>query len=111
MITVLMSVGISVDYVAHVSYYYVQAMKLDVPLSKAQRALRFFRPAVITSTVIITGPVCCRHLGLPIIQGALSTMCGMMVLLAINAYMVRAFVKTLFLVVAFGSTIWILIRI
>lgn len=40
MITVLMSVGISVDYVAHVSYYYVQAMRLDVPLSKAQRALR-----------------------------------------------------------------------
>lgn len=43
-----------------------------------------------------------RHLGLPILQGALSTMCGMAVLLAIRAYMVRAFVKTLFLVVSFG---------
>ncbi len=41
MITLLMSEGISVDYVAHISYHYVHAMQMDVPLSKAQRALRF----------------------------------------------------------------------
>ncbi len=41
MITVLMSIGISVDFVAHVSYFYVQAMELNLPVSKAQRALGY----------------------------------------------------------------------
>ena len=37
-----------------------------------------------------------------VFQGAMSTICGMCVLLAIKAYMVRAFVKTLLLVIVFG---------
>lgn len=40
--------GISVDFVAHIAYFYVQALELSLPVSTAQRAL--------------------RHLGLPIVQ-------------------------------------------
>uniref|UniRef100_A0A914USQ6 SSD domain-containing protein n=1 Tax=Plectus sambesii TaxID=2011161 RepID=A0A914USQ6_9BILA len=82
MITLLMSVGVSVDFVAHVSYFYVEALQKNMTASQAQYAL--------------------WSLGLPIMQGALSTICGMLVLLAIDAYMIRAFVKTMMLVVIFG---------
>jgi hypothetical protein len=97
MITLLMSEGISVDYVAHISYHYVHAMQMDVPLSKAQRALRF-----VPLVPHLTGADLCRELGLPIMQGAMATLSGMAVLMAVRAYLVQAFVKTLFLVVLFG---------
>ncbi|XP_037643905.1 patched domain-containing protein 3 [Sebastes umbrosus] len=81
MINLLMCIGFSVDFSAHISYSFVSSPKRDVN-EKATDAL--------------------AHLGYPILQGALSTILGVVVLSMSGSYIFRTFFKIVFLVITFG---------
>lgn len=81
MINLIMCIGFSVDFSAHISYSLVSSSKRDVN-EKAKIAL--------------------AHLGYPILQGALSTILGVVVLSVSRSYIFRTFFKIVFLVISFG---------
>lgn len=81
MINLVICVGFSVDFSAHISYSFVSSTKSDVN-EKAMDAL--------------------AHLGFPILQGALSTVLGVLVLSMSGSYIFRTFFKIVFLVMALG---------
>ncbi|XP_070774947.1 patched domain-containing protein 3-like [Enoplosus armatus] len=81
MINLVMCIGFSVDFSAHISYSFVSSPKNDVN-EKAMDAL--------------------AHLGYPILQGALSTILGVVVLSMSGSYIFRTFFKIVFLVITFG---------
>lgn len=81
MINLVMCVGFSVDCSAHISYAFVSSPKSDVN-EKATDAL--------------------ARLGYPILQGALSTVLGVVVLSTSGSYIFRTFFKIMFLVITFG---------
>lgn len=80
MITIVMSIGFSVNLSAHISYAYVKAE--GTGKEKAMTAL--------------------ETLGWAVFQGAFSTILGMLVLTTVDAYIVIVFFKTIFLVIVFG---------
>lgn len=81
MINLVMCIGFSVDFSAHISYSFVSSLKSDVN-EKAIDAL--------------------AHLGYPILQGAMSTILGVVVLSMSGSYIFRTFFKIVFLVITFG---------
>lgn len=81
MINLVMCIGFSVDFAAHISYSFVSSHKSDAN-EKAIDAL--------------------AHLGHPILQGALSTILGVVVLSMSGSYIFRTFFKIVFLVMTFG---------
>lgn len=81
MINLIMCIGFSVDFSAHISYSFVSSRKSDVN-EKAMDAL--------------------ARLGYPILQGALSTILGVVVLSMSGGYIFRTFFKIVFLVITFG---------
>lgn len=81
MINLVMCVGFSVDFSAHVAYAFVSGDGKDVN----QRA----------------GDALAR-LGYPVMQGALSTVLGVVVLSTSSSYIFRTFFKIVFLVVTLG---------
>uniref|UniRef100_A0AAF5DBF3 SSD domain-containing protein n=2 Tax=Strongyloides stercoralis TaxID=6248 RepID=A0AAF5DBF3_STRER len=81
MITIIMSIGFSVDYSAHLTYGYVRSKKIG----SSQKMIE-----TLTS------------LGLPLLQGAASTILAVMTLADTPAYMVQTFFKTVFLAITFG---------
>ena len=81
MIHLVMSVGFSVDFSAHVCAAYL----LSDSLSRQERA----RDAI-------------RNAGGPILNGATSTMLGILLLLASSSFMFQSFFKVMFLVILFG---------
>ncbi|XP_070700921.1 patched domain-containing protein 3-like [Pempheris klunzingeri] len=81
MINLVMCIGFSVDFSAHISYSFVCSPKSDVN-EKATDAL--------------------ARSGYPILQGALSTVLGVVVLSASGSYIFRTFFKIVFLVITFG---------
>lgn len=81
MINLIMCVGFSVDFSAHISYSFVSSQKSDVN-EKAMDAL--------------------ARLGYPILQAALSTILGVVVLCMSGSYIFRTFFKIVFLVITFG---------
>ncbi|XP_022050987.2 patched domain-containing protein 3-like [Acanthochromis polyacanthus] len=81
MINLVMCIGFSVDFSAHISYSFISSAKSDAN-EKAMHAL--------------------AHLGNPIVQGALSTILGVVVLSASGSYIFRTFFKIVFLVIVFG---------
>ncbi|KAM6989275.1 patched domain-containing protein 3 [Tautogolabrus adspersus] len=81
MINLVMCIGFSVDFTAHISYAFSSSPKSDVN-EKAKDAL--------------------ARLGYPILQGALSTILGVVVLSMSGSYIFRTFFKIVFLVVMFG---------
>uniref|UniRef100_UPI0037E9C71B patched domain-containing protein 3-like n=1 Tax=Semicossyphus pulcher TaxID=241346 RepID=UPI0037E9C71B len=81
MINLVMCIGFSVDFSAHISYAFVSSLKSDVN-EKAKDAL--------------------ARLGYPILQGALSTILGVVVLSMSGSYIFRAFFKIVLLVITFG---------
>ncbi|KAK6037582.1 patched family protein, partial [Cooperia oncophora] len=81
MITIIMSIGFSVDYSAHITYGYVVSEAL-VPRDKVRDAL--------------------ASLGWPLCQGALSTIIAVSVLADVPAYMIVTFFKTVFLSISIG---------
>lgn len=81
MITIIMSVGFSVDYSAHITYAYV-----------------------ISKESTTTARVCdaLGDLGWPVAQGAMSTILAVSVLSDVPAYMIVTFFKTVFLAISIG---------
>ncbi|XP_078056354.1 patched domain-containing protein 3-like [Mustelus asterias] len=82
MINLVICIGFSVDFSAHVSYAFVSSEK-ERPNERSIDAL--------------------YNLGYPIIQGALSTILGVVVLAAATSYIFRTFFKIMFLVIFFGA--------
>ncbi|XP_071952708.1 patched domain-containing protein 3-like [Antedon mediterranea] len=81
MINIILCIGFSVDFSAHIAYTFT----ITEGLSKNARVI----------TTLFT-------LGMPILQGALSTVAGISVLSTTNGYIFRTFFKTLFLVIVLG---------
>jgi predicted RND superfamily exporter protein len=81
MITIIMSIGFSVDYSAHITYGYVCSNK-ETPREKIGEAL--------------------GALGWPLTQGAISTILAVVVLADVPAYMIVTFFKTVFLAITLG---------
>lgn len=81
MITIIMSIGFSVDYSAHITYGYVVSKKPNV-CERIGEAL--------------------GALGWPLTQGAISTILAVIVLADVPAYMIVTFFKTVFLAIALG---------
>ncbi|XP_068239461.1 patched domain-containing protein 3-like isoform X2 [Palaemon carinicauda] len=82
MINLIMCIGFSVDFSAHISYAYLAA-KVDTPDERVQE--------------------CLYGLGLPILQGGLSTILGITALIFAPSYIFLTFFKTVFLVIFFGA--------
>lgn len=82
MINLIMCIGFSVDFTAHICYAYMS--------SNAKRPEERVRE-------------CLYALGLPIFQGAISTILGMVALLLPNNYLFSVFFKMVFLVIFFGA--------
>ncbi|XP_041102487.1 patched domain-containing protein 3-like [Polyodon spathula] len=82
MINLVICIGFSVDFSAHISYVFVSNSKCDV-----------------NEKVVDT----LYTLGYPIVQGAVSTILGVIVLAAAESYIFRTFFKIMFLVILFGA--------
>ncbi|XP_018596561.2 patched domain-containing protein 3-like [Scleropages formosus] len=82
MINLVICIGFSVDFSAHISYAFVSSTKS----SAKEKAIE----ALFT-------------LGYPIVQGAVSTILGIVVLSAAKSYIFRTFFKIMFLVISFGA--------
>lgn len=82
MINILLCIGFSIDFSAHITYAFVIGISKD-PNERIIWAL--------------------RNLGMPILQGALSSIIAILPLSSATVYIFRAFFKTLFLVMLFGA--------
>uniref|UniRef100_A0A672KWS2 Patched domain-containing protein 3 n=1 Tax=Sinocyclocheilus grahami TaxID=75366 RepID=A0A672KWS2_SINGR len=82
MINLVICIGFSVDFSAHISYAFVSSEKSSAN-EKATDAI--------------------HKLGYPIVQGAVSTIAGVVVLAAAKSYIFRTFFKIMFLVILFGA--------
>ncbi|XP_008110596.2 patched domain-containing protein 3 [Anolis carolinensis] len=82
MINLVICIGFSVDFSAHISYAFVSSEKPSGN-EKAVDAL--------------------YHLGYPVLQGAASTVLGVAVLSMATTYIFRTFFKIMFLVILFGA--------
>lgn len=82
-IILIMSIGFSVDFSAHISYAYLSS-KADTPEGRVRE--------------------CLHSLGFPIMQVAISTIVGILPLTFHPAYISNTFFKTVFLVMFLGVT-------
>ena len=82
MINLIMCIGFSVDFTAHICYAYMSSQK-ETSDDKVKD--------------------CLFTLGFPILQGALSTIIGVVALLLTNSYLFVVFFKMIFLVIFFGA--------
>uniref|UniRef100_A0A8B9EQJ9 Patched domain-containing protein 3 n=1 Tax=Anser cygnoides TaxID=8845 RepID=A0A8B9EQJ9_ANSCY len=82
MINLVICIGFSVDFSAHISYAFVT--------SKESSANKKMIGAL-------------HQLGYPVLQGAISTILGVVVLAAAKTYIFRTFFKIMFLVILFGA--------
>ncbi|XP_035175195.1 patched domain-containing protein 3 [Oxyura jamaicensis] len=82
MINLVICIGFSVDFSAHISYAFVTSKESSAN-KKAIGAL--------------------HQLGYPVLQGAVSTILGVVVLAAAKTYIFRTFFKIMFLVILFGA--------
>ncbi|XP_066483700.1 patched domain-containing protein 3-like [Tiliqua scincoides] len=82
MINLIICIGFSVDFSAHISYAFVSSEEPEIN-DKAVDAL--------------------YRLGYPVVQGAVSTIVGVVVLSVTATYIFRTFFKIMFLVMAFGA--------
>lgn len=83
MINLIMCIGFSVDFSAHISYAYISC---DEPTSRERIKYAL------------------HSLGLPIFQGSVSTILGIVALAFAPSYVFLTFFKTVFLVMLFGAT-------
>jgi len=80
MITIIMSIGFSVDFAAHIAHAFVLSSDKDAGAKEKVKAAM-------------------AEIAWPILQGATSTILGVVVLADLDSYMVVAFFKTVFLVI------------
>nr|CAD2205586.1 unnamed protein product [Meloidogyne enterolobii] len=81
MTTTLMAIGLSVDFVAHISFHYYKG-EIEDCRERLVHAL--------------------RSIAWPMLQAALSTVLSLLVLVLVHAYMVQVFVKVIVLVISLG---------
>ncbi|XP_013403203.1 patched domain-containing protein 3 [Lingula anatina] len=81
MINLIMCIGFSVDFSAHIAYAYISANGCT--------------EKKLSSSLF--------SLGFPILQGALSTILGVLALCASSVYIFRTFFKIMFMVILFGA--------
>jgi len=82
MINLIMCIGFSIDFTAHICYVYMSS-KCKLPNERVREAL--------------------YSLGLPIVQGSVSTILGVVALLLAQSYIFLVFFKMVFLVIFFGA--------
>lgn len=82
MINLIMCTGFSVDFTAHICYAYMSSDSND-PKDRVREAL--------------------YSLGLPIFQGAMSTVLGVSALILADSYIFLVFFKMIFMVIIFGA--------
>lgn len=82
MINLIMCIGFSVDFTAHICYAYM-ASKAKNPKERVSE--------------------CLYSLGLPIVQGSFSTILGVVALLLADSYIFSVFFKMVFMVIFFGA--------
>ncbi|XP_045445427.1 patched domain-containing protein 3 isoform X2 [Melitaea cinxia] len=82
MINLIMCIGFSVDFTAHICYAYM-ASKAKHPKQRVSE--------------------CLYSLGLPILQGSFSTILGVVALLLADSYIFSVFFKMVFMVIFFGA--------
>ncbi|XP_063531515.1 patched domain-containing protein 3 [Cydia strobilella] len=82
MINLIMCIGFSVDFTAHICYAYM-ASKAKSPNDRVSE--------------------CLYSLGLPIVQGSFSTILGVVALLLADSYIFSVFFKMVFMVIFFGA--------
>lgn len=82
MINLIMCIGFSVDFTAHICYTYMASKSRD-PKERVREAL--------------------FSLGMPIFQGSVSTILGCIALLLAGSYIFLVFFKMIFLVITFGA--------
>lgn len=82
MINLIMCIGFSVDFTAHICYAYMSS-KSKTPDEKVSE--------------------CLYSLGLPIVQGSFSTILGVIALLLADSYIFSVFFKMVFMVIFFGA--------
>lgn len=82
MVNLIMCIGFSVDFTAHICYAYMSS-KATCPEDRVRESL--------------------YALGLPIIQGAISTILGVSALILAGSYIFMVFFKMIFLVIVFGA--------
>lgn len=82
MINLIMCIGFSIDFTAHICYAYMSS-KSRIPNERVREAL--------------------YSLGLPILQGSVSTILGVVALLFAESYIFLVFFKMVFLVIFFGA--------
>jgi len=82
MITIIMSIGFSVDFTAHISYGYVALSQERDPVKRMQ---------------VVLGAR-----SWPVFQACLATILGILALAGVEAYMIVTFFKTVFLVMLIG---------
>ncbi|XP_066280920.1 patched domain-containing protein 3-like [Branchiostoma lanceolatum] len=82
MINIIMCIGFSVDFSAHITYAFVSCKENS---SNARAVFALY------------------SLGMPILQGALSTILGVAALSTAPSYIFRTFFKTMFLVILLGA--------
>ncbi|XP_017304818.2 patched domain-containing protein 3-like, partial [Diaphorina citri] len=82
MINLIMCTGFSVDFTAHICYSYMSSSS-DDPKERVREAL--------------------YSVGLPIFQGAVSTILGVSALILADSYIFLVFFKMIFMVILFGA--------
>lgn len=95
MAALLMSIGMSVDFIAHVAYHYQLTVRIEVrdgcvvkiPVRGSQQKLEHTL----------------RSVGWPMLQAAISTVCCTLPLLFLASYSPSVFVTAIFLVVTWGA--------
>ncbi|CEF69328.1 Sterol-sensing domain and Patched family-containing protein [Strongyloides ratti] len=94
MAAVLMSIGMSVDFTAHVSYHFQVTSKRDIQNGKIVKvSLNSVQERLEHTLTAVAWPM---------IQAGLSTIMCILPLLFLNSYSPLVFVKTIFLVVTLG---------
>uniref|UniRef100_A0A1I8ACH0 SSD domain-containing protein n=1 Tax=Steinernema glaseri TaxID=37863 RepID=A0A1I8ACH0_9BILA len=104
LISMLMSIGFSVDYSAHICYHFFTHVKeddeessgADVEQSQDQKSPKNDRSSRARLEDTFKG------VGWPVIQSGLSTVLGMIPLVLVQAYVVAVFWKTIILVTLLG---------
>ncbi|KRZ79852.1 Patched-related protein 9 [Trichinella papuae] len=99
MITITMSVGLSVDYVAHVAYHYVVSISTQSPTDRSPLSLF---TAIDQPTSVDKLTVAFRHVAVPTLQSGFLATAGVSVLILVDSRMVETFVKTVLLAVTVG---------